>query len=176
MMKSVTEAIRERRSVRRFAAEDVSDATLSKLLEAACLAPSAGNRQPWFFYVVKAPQVREDLAKAAFGQSFLKEAPVDIVVCAEPERSAARYGERGALLYCLQDTAAAVQNILLMADGLGLSTCWVGAFDEKAVSQILEIPLGRRPVAIVPVGYSSLVAPPKPPARRALDEVVKIVD
>jgi nitroreductase len=122
------------------------------------------------------PKVREDLAKAAFGQSFLKEAPVDIVVCVEPERSATRYGERGAELYCFQDTAAAAQNILLMAEGLGLSTCWVGAFDEKAVSQILEIPSGRRPVAIIPVGYSILAAPPKPPARRTLDEVVKIVN
>ncbi|NLJ25652.1 MAG: nitroreductase family protein [Firmicutes bacterium] len=176
MLKSVAEAIRERRSVRRFAAGDIPDTTLSKLLEAACLAPSAGNRQPWFFYVVKDPKVREDLAKAAFGQSFLKEAPVDIVVCVEPERSATRYGERGAELYCFQDTAAAAQNILLMAEGLGLSTCWVGAFDEKAVSQILEIPSGRRPVAIIPVGYSILAAPPKPPARRTLDEVVKIVN
>lgn len=176
MTKSVAEAIRERRSVRHFAAEDIPDATLSKLLEAACLAPSAGNRQPWFFYLVKATKVREDLAKAAFGQSFLKEAPVDIVVCVEPERSAARYGERGAELYCFQDTAAAVQNILLMADGLGLSTCWVGAFDEKAVSQILGIPSGRRPVAIIPVGYSSLKEPPRSPARRTLDEVVKMVD
>ena len=176
MTKNVAEAIRERRSIRRFTGKDLPDGTLSKLLEAACLAPSAGNRQPWFFYVVKAQNIREELAKAAFGQSFLKEAPVDIVVCVEPERSATRYGQRGEKLYCFQDTAAAVQNILLMAEGLGLNTCWVGAFDEKAVSQILEIPSGRRPVAIIPVGYSSLAEPPKPPSRRALEEVVKIVD
>ena len=104
------------------------------------MAPSAGNCQPWFIYVVKNQKVRQELAKAAFNQGFLVEAPVNIVVCAEPKRSFSRYGERGASLYCLQDTAALVQSLLLMAEGLGLSTCWVGAFDEQAVRQVLEIP------------------------------------
>lgn len=176
MTKDVADAIRDRRSVRRFTSEEIPEATLSRLLEAACLAPSAGNRQPWFFYVVRNPGIRQDLAAAAFGQRFLAEAPVVIVACAEPAVSAARYGERGAQLYCLQDTAAAVQNLMLMAEGVGLATCWVGAFDEEAVSKILDIPSGRRPVAMVPVGYSNLAERPKPPARRPLTEVVKMMD
>jgi nitroreductase len=176
MTKDIADAIKDRRSIRRFAPRDIPSATLSRLLEAASMAPSAGNRQPWFFYVVGNADTRQELAKAAFGQSFLVEAPVNIVVCAEPERSSARYGERGANLYCLQDTAAAVQNLLLMAEGLGLATCWVGAFDEKGVCQVLDIPRGRRPVAIIPVGYSNLTKPPHPPARRALTEIVKMVN
>lgn len=176
MTKDIADAIRDRRSIRRFTSREIPGATLSRLLEAACMAPSAGNRQPWFFYVVRNPDIRQDLAKAAFGQSFLAEAPVNIVVCAKPERSSARYGERGAKLYCLQDTAAAVQNLLLMAEGLGLATCWVGAFDEQEVSRALDIPKARRPVAIIPVGYSNLARPPESPARRALTEVAKMVD
>ena len=176
MTKDVADAIRERRSIRRFTSDEIPDATLSRLLEAACLAPSAGNRQPWFFYIVRNADVRQNLAEAAFGQKFLTEAPVVIVICAEPARSGARYGERGAELYCLQDTAAAAQNLMLMAAGLGLATCWVGAFDEEAVSEVLDIPDGFRPVIMVPVGYSNLVEPPKAPARRPLSEVVKVVD
>jgi len=176
MTKDVADAIRERRSIRRFTSDEIPDAALSRLLEAACLAPSAGNRQPWFFYVVKNPDTRQQLAEAAFGQKFLAEAPVVIVICAEPARSAARYGERGANLYCLQDTAAAAMNLMLMAVGLGLATCWIGAFDEEAVRKVLDIPNGLRPVVIVPLGYSNLAEPPKAPARRPLNEVVKIVE
>ncbi len=176
MTKDVADAIRERRSIRRFTSDEIPDATLSRLLEAACLAPSAGNRQPWFFYVVKNRGRRQDLAEAAFGQKFLAEAPVVIVICAEPARSAARYGERGSELYCLQDTAAAAQNLMLMAEGLGLATCWVGAFDEAAVRKVLDMPRGYRPVVMVPVGYSNLAEAPQAPPRRPLAEVVKIVD
>ncbi|NMB24840.1 MAG: nitroreductase family protein [Firmicutes bacterium] len=176
MTKSVIDAIWHRRSIREFTEEPVSDSVLTRLIEAACHAPSAGNRQPWFFYVVKDGKTRRELARAAFGQSFLEKAPVNIVVCAEPERSATRYGKRGAELYCLQDTAAAVQNILLCATGQGLGTCWVGAFDEEAVSEVLDIPLGRRPVAVIPVGYSESIGRSEPPTRRTLDEVIRIVD
>lgn len=176
MTKDIADAIKDRRSIRRFAPRDIPSATLSRLLEAASMAPSAGNRQPWFFYVVGNADTRQELAKAAFGQSFLVEAPVNIVVCAEPERSSERYGERGARLYCLQDTAAAVQNLLLMAEGLGLATCWVGAFDEQRVCQVLDIPKGLRPVAIIPVGYSNLAKSPQPPVRRSLSEIVKMVN
>ena len=70
MPKDVADAIRDRRSVRRFTSEEIPEATLSRLLEAACLAPSAGNRQPWFFYVVRSPGIRQELAAAAFGQRF----------------------------------------------------------------------------------------------------------
>jgi len=147
----VFEAILQRRSIRKFTAEPVSREQLEKLLEAARWAPSAGNLQPWVFVAVTAPETREALAAAAYGQRFVAEAPAVIAVVAAPPDDSP-YGPRGRDLYCLQDTAAAVQNMLLTAHALGLGTCWVGAFDERAAAQVLGLGAGERPVALVPVG------------------------
>ncbi|NLK07997.1 MAG: nitroreductase family protein [Firmicutes bacterium] len=176
MSQAVLDVIKGRRCIREFANEPVSEKLVRGLLDAARYAPSAGNRQAWFFYVVKSQAVKAKLAKAALGQSFLKDAPINIVVCAEPDTSASRYGSRGAELYCLQDTAAAVQNILLSAHGFGLAACWVGAFDENAVKNALDMAQNRRPVAIIPVGYTGLETPPEAPARREIDSISKIVN
>jgi len=166
----VLDAIRGRRSVRAYLSKDVPDATVETLLDCARWAPSAGNLQPWEFVVVRGPERKRGLAEAALGQSFIEEAPVVIVVCASPGRSAIRYGNRGSLLYCLQDTAAAAQNIHLAARALGLATCWVGAFDESSVASVLKLPEGIRPVAIIPVGYPE--EQPSPPSKRRLSETV----
>jgi nitroreductase len=163
-----------RRSIRAFErSENVSDEQVQQLLQAAIAAPSAGNMQPWFFYVVRDLDVRRRLAQAAWGQGFVAEAPVAIVVCAEPERSARRYGDRGRELYCLQDTAAATANILLTAVALGLGACWVGAFDEETAAQALNLPPTQRPVAILPIGYPA-ESPSRRP-RRPLSEVSRTV-
>lgn len=172
MGEGVLEVISRRRSIRRFRPDPIPRETLLCLLEAACQAPSAGNLQPWEFYVVTDPVARKGLSAAA-SQRFVSEAPVVIVVCAVLERSAVHYGDRGSHLYCLQDTAAAIQNILLAATALGLGACWVGAFREDRVSEALGLPAGRRPVALIPVGYP--VAEPLAPPRRAPDEVIKWV-
>ena len=164
------ETVAARCSIRRFTAEPVTDEQVQRLLETAVLAPSAGNRQPWHFVVVRDKATREALAAAAYGQGFVAQAPVVIAVCAEAEQSAARYGDRGAHLYCLQDTAAAATYILLGAAALGLGTCWVGAFDEEYAAEVLNLPARRRPVALIPVGH--LVKQPRRPARRPLVEVV----
>jgi nitroreductase len=163
-----------RRSVRAFArTKNVSNEQIQQLLQAAIAAPSAGNMQPWFFYVVRDLEVRQRLAQAAWGQDFVAEASVAIVVCAEPERSARRYGERGRELYCLQDTAAATENILLTAVALDLAACWVGAFDEAAAAQALHLPPTQRPVAILPIGHPA-ESPSRRP-RRPLSEVSRTV-
>jgi nitroreductase len=147
------QVIDTRQSVRSFDANvDVPPDTVDRLLAAALRAPSAGNRQPWHFYVVRSPATRQGLAAAAWGQSFVAQAPVAIVVCAIPEQSAGRYGQRGRELYCLQDTAAAVEHILLAAVAMGLGGCWVGAFDEAEAAQVLGLPKEQRPVAILPIG------------------------
>lgn len=173
MTKDVIECIKERRSIRRLTGE-VNDATIGRLLEAATLAPSAGNRQPWFFYVVKNREVKEQLVQAAYGQGFLLEAPVVIVVCADPEESAARYGDRGRDLYCLQDTAAAIENLLLAATAYGLGATWVGAFSEERVVMALDMPEGYRPVALIPVGIPA--EEPKPRPRKNLDDLVEVIE
>ena len=166
----IPDIIRERRSVRAFTDQEVSNEEAETLVEAACLAPSAGNLQPWEFVVVWDHGVKNRLAGAAHGQSFVSEAPVVFVVCAVPGRSASGYGSRGRGLYCLQDTAAAVQNLLLTATANGLGSCWIGAFDEGRAAEAVGAPTGVRPVAIVPVGYPAEMPPPRP--RRRLSEVI----
>lgn len=164
------EAIRRRRSIRAFTEEEVSEREIKELLEAAILAPSAGNIQPWSFVVIRDHDTKRKLAEAALNQFFIEKVPVVIVVLADWNRSRRHYGSRGANLYCLQDTAAAVQNMLLAAVALGLGACWVGAFQEEMVSAVLEVPEGFRPVAIVPVGKPA--EKPNPPYKRSLEEIV----
>ena len=149
----VLEAIKGRRSIRAFKNQGVPAEIVEELIDAARWAPSAGNIQPWEFIIVRKPRINRRLVEAALGQMFIEEAPVVIVVCANEERSSQGYGERGKTLYCIQDTAAAMQNIHLTAYSLGLGTCWVGAFREEETRKILKIPRGMRPVAIIPVGY-----------------------
>jgi nitroreductase len=168
----VFEAIKGRRSIREFKPEPVKDEDLQKILDAGRLAPSAGNCQPSELVVVKEPSIKRRLAAAALEQTFIAEAPVVIVVCANIPRTSRRYGRRGQELYCIQDTAAATQNILLAAYSLGYGTCWVGAFDEGAVADVIQVPSGVRPVAITPLGRP--VENPILPKRRSLDEIVHI--
>lgn len=148
----VFEAIKGRRSIRSFVPEPISDADLEKILEAGIAAPSAGNCQPWEFVIVKDPLNKQKLVRAARGQSFLAEAHAVVVICADINRTASRYGERGRNLYCIQDTAAAAQNIHLAAYALGYGTCWVGAFDENAVAEAIKAPPGVRPLIMIPIG------------------------
>lgn len=149
----VFEAIINRRSIRAFKSDPVPEESLDKILEAARWTPSAGNCQARDFVIVRDSEVKRELCEAALGQSFIEEAPIDIVVCANEERSARRYGDRGRELYCLLDAASAVQNVLLAVHALGLGACWIGAFHDGMVAQVLSLPKGVRPVAIIPIGY-----------------------
>jgi len=151
-MKDCIRLLYERRSVRKFRKDNIDDATVIELLESANSAPSAGNLQPRDFIVVRDPEIKADLSRAALNQRFIMQAPVVVVVVANFPRSMNTYGERG-YLYAIQDSSAAIQNLLLAATALGLGTCWVGAFDEERVSKILELPDYTRPMAIIPIGY-----------------------
>lgn len=151
-----------RYSCRRFRPDPVPRPLLEQLLEAARWAPSAGGLEPWRFVVVTAATPRGELAAAALHQAFVAEAPAVVVVCAVPEESARIYGARGRHLYCLQDTAAATQNLLLAATAAGLGSCWVGAFDEGKVRRILQLPPAWWPVALIPLGFPA----EEPPRRR----------
>jgi len=166
----VLEVIKNRRSIRSFKKDPIPEEYLKLILEAGIWAPSAGNLQPWYFVVVRDPEVKKLLSISALNQTFISQAPVVIVVCALPWVSSSRYGKRGEELYCLQDTAAAIQNMLLAAASLGIGSCWVGAFDEEAVRKILGLNSKVRPVAIIPMGYPAKI--PTPPPRRSIKEVV----
>lgn len=158
----VADVIELRRSIRSYQGRDVPDGMLKAVLHAGHMAPSAGNMQGRDFVVVKDRSMLEQISKAALGQRFVAEAPACIVVCANVERSSSRYGKRGEL-YAVQDSAASAMNMMLLAQDLGLGTCWVGAFDEQSVSELLGIPPGVRPVALIPIGYpdESPMVPPR---------------
>ncbi len=166
----VLEAIKERRSIRAYTDEEVSEEDVEQLIEAARWAPSAGNIQPWAFVVVKEVETKQKLFDAALNQTFIQEAPVVIVVCADLILSSRVYGSRGVHLYSIQDTAAATENILLAAQELGLATCWVGAFRENEVAEAVKAPRNLRPVAMVAVG--SAAETPVAPQRRSFNEIV----
>lgn len=164
-----SEVIAKRRSVRHFKSSvEVSEEDIRTLLQAAVTAPTAGNIQPWRFVVVRSQEARERLA-AAMGQRWATAAPVVIVVCFDPRPCAARYGARGEELYAIQDSAAAVANLLLAAVDRGLASCWIGAFDEDAVRESLGVTRPIRPIAVLPIGVSAEGA--AKPSRRPLEEV-----
>jgi nitroreductase len=166
----VLEAIKNRRSIRAYAAEDVLESDVERLIEAARWAPSAGNIQPWAFVVVKDADTKRKLSIAALNQSFIQRASVVIVVCADLVRSSRVYGSRGVNLYSIQDTAAATENILLAAQELGLAVCWVGAFREDEVATAVNAPRNLRPVALVAVGHPA--EKPSAPQKRSINEIV----
>ena len=163
----------KRRSIRSFRKGNIPDDRIWELLKAAIYAPSAGNCQPWHFYVVKDLGMRKRVYEEACRQEFLIDAPVLVIVCIDRNESASRYGERGKILYDIQNTAAAVQNILLSATDMGLGSCWCGDFDERSLQKILQTDSSRIPVAIVAVGYAGFE--PSAPERRPIDEVTTFI-
>lgn len=145
----VMEAIRKRKSVRKYLNRKVEEDKLFAVLEAGRLAPSASNRQEWRFIIVRDQVSKNKLAEAANNQSFIAEASIVIAACAETHEHVMSCGQP---CYPI-DVAIALDHITLAAVELGLGTCWIGAFDEKKVKQILEIPSEVRVVALMPLGY-----------------------
>lgn len=149
------EIFKKRKSTRSYNPEKpIEKEKLEEILEAAHSAPSAGNLKARQILVVTDERTRERLAEAAFGQDFVAEAPVVLVFLALPKVSAQKYGERGRDLYAVQDATIAASFAWLQAVDLGLSGCWVGAFDEERVRNILSLDDKKRPVAILPIGYA----------------------
>lgn len=149
---AVFSVLEGRRSTRNYLDKNVPDELLERMLDAAGCAPSAGNFQPYEFIVVKNADMRKHIAEAC-KQDWMAEAPVHIVACTNM-KIASMYEERGMKLYGIQDTAMAVGNLMLVAEALGLRTCWVGAFGEAQVSILLQCPEYVRPAAIITLGYS----------------------
>jgi nitroreductase len=172
---SILDIIKSRRSVRDFTGQKIPESAITVLIEALRWAPSAGNLQSRKFYFVFKEEIRIKLAQAGFREnlvSFIVRAPLVVVACAD-HRIASHYGDRGRNLYCIQDSAASVQNLLLAAHDLGLGTCWTGAFKEEKVKEILNLPAHLRPVVIVPVGYPANT--PQTPPRISVTEVAEMI-
>ncbi|MFX1484041.1 MAG: nitroreductase family protein, partial [Promethearchaeota archaeon] len=126
MSRDCLNQINSGRSIRRFKSEPIDEEDFLDIVKTGFRAPSAGNRQPWRVVIVKDQKTKNQLSDAAGGQTFIARSPVLFVVCAVPEESAERYGERGSSLYVLQDTAALTLNILQAAQLLGYGACWIG--------------------------------------------------
>ena len=168
----IFESIAKRRSIRQFREGDpVDEATVRKILDAGIAAPSAGNCQCWRFTVVRDRALKHRLAFEAGHQRFIEQAPVAIVVCADLDVAAKTYGDRGSGTYALQETAAAIENMLLAITALGYGSCWVGAFNESVAAEILGLPKHVRPLAILPIGIPAEPAMHTPP-RLKIEEVV----
>jgi len=165
------EVVRRRRSIRAYTDEGIDPSVLDRLLRLVSRAPSAGNLQAYRIVVVRSPDRRSALAAAAEDQRFLAEAPVDLVFFADPDRSAGKYGRRGASLYAIQDATIAATFAVLAAAAEGLATVWVGAFDESAVRTVCGV-TKIRPVAIVALGHGAEDPPESP--RRDLKEMVGV--
>jgi nitroreductase len=163
------DVIKGRRSIRKFKDLAVGKEIIEDLISAARMAPSSGNLQARDFIIVTNEITKHKLTKAALGQSFIEQAPVVIVVAANIERSSRIYKSRGEL-YAIMDASASIENMLLAAHSMGLGACWVGAFDEAQVCELLGIPKKTKPVGIIPLGYPG--EQPSAPPRIVQDRVV----
>lgn len=161
--------IENRRSVRAFKKKPVEEEKIRKILEAANSAPSAGDLQAYEIVLVRDSERKLALAEAALNQDFIAEAPIVLVVCANENRSAIKYGSRGRL-YCINDASIAASYIQLAAVALDLGSCWVGAFNEEEVSKMINAPRSVKPIAIIPIGYPN--EEPRKTPRRSLKDLV----
>ncbi|MFP4136636.1 MAG: nitroreductase family protein [Candidatus Acetothermia bacterium] len=164
--------IKKRSSVRSFTGRSLTEEEIEKLLRAANSAPSAGNLQSYEIVVIKEKGLKEDLAEAAHGQKFIERAPALFAFIQDAERSQNKYGERGQL-YSIQDGTIAATYLQLAAVELGLGSCWVGAFDEEAVKELLDTQ--KKPLTIIPVGHPAKSAGGDS-QRRELDDLVTTLE
>lgn len=174
------EAIRTRRSIRRFLDKPVEEEKLQAILEAVRMAPSWANMQCWRFVVVKDKSTRERISELSYVESFfapkgykvnpskkgLAEAPVVIVACADPSQSGVLWDQH----YYMTDVGIATQNLMLAARGLGLGTVFVGVFDEEKLRSLLNIPSNIRIVGLFPIGYPQ-EEKKEGPSRKPLNEI-----
>jgi len=164
------EVIETRRSIRAYRSDLIPDEVLKRVLNAARIAPSGNNRQPWKFVVVKDPALKQALVPALANQRFVAEAPVIIAACGSNVHQ-----NRGGYmrdLSMLVDVTIAMDHLILAARAEGLGTCWIGAFDNDKVKEVLEIPTEFQVVALTPLGYprGEKFLPVK--SRKALSEII----
>jgi len=143
MQMNVLEAIKKRRSIRRYKPEEIPTEHLQQILEAARLAPSAKNLQPWQFIIVGTRERKRLLAEIASKQMFLADAAVIVVALADPDASPKWFK---------QDVMIALEHMVLTATSLGYGTCWIGAFEEEKVKKLLKVPEKLKVVALLPIG------------------------
>ncbi len=164
----VLDVIRKRKSVRKYKSDPIPEDVLLRVLEAARLAPSAKNLQPWKFIIIKDEKIKEQLVEACLNQRFIAEAPIVIAACGFPDNC---YTKQGRYMKSWSiDVAIALEHLILQAAEEGLGTCWIGAFEEREVKKILGVPENVRVVGLTPLGYPA--QEPKDRGRKKLEEII----
>jgi len=158
--------IQKRQSIRKWHDRPVERTKLNCILEAVNRAPSAGNFQSYEVYVVKSSEKRKALADATWDQNFIADAPVMLVFCSHPTRC----DYPGAETYALEDTSIACTFAMLAATALGLGAVWIGAFDPKAIAEVMKLPHDEIPIALLPIGHSAET--PDRTSRRGIEDFV----
>jgi nitroreductase len=147
------EAIRKRRSIRKYKDQPVEWEKIVNIVDSARFAPTSGNIQNWKLVVIRESPNKKLIVKACHDQQWIVEADTIIAVIGEPEPAARYYGVRGEHLYTIQNATAVIENILLAATDQGLGSCWVAAFDEDLMRRALMLPEEIIPLAVVTIGY-----------------------
>lgn len=161
------ELVNARYSVRAYKPDAVEESKLQQVLEAARLAPTAANRQPFQIIVIRAAGREEELERV-YPRDWFVQAPLVICACGLPAQSWVRQDGKN---YNDVDVAIVMDHLILAAADLGLGTCWIGAFDPDAAREVLGLPDGVEPIAFTPLGYPADTARPK--KRKPLDELVR---
>jgi len=166
------DVIRTRRSIRSYAPNPIPEDVLNKVLEAARLAPSGHNRQPWHLVVVRDEEIKKRLMPACGNQKHVAEAPIVIVACGRKLKfnRGAYMGEMSFLM----DVSIAFTHLILAARAEGLGTCWIGNFNNEQVKEVLKIPQDLNVVAITPLGYPKDVGFAEPGPRKTLQEITSV--
>ena len=166
------EVIRTRRSIRSYKPDPIPEEVLTRVLDAARIAPSGSNRQPWKFIVVKDEELKRRIAKACHSQMFIAEAPVVIVACGYNIHY--NRGEYMGDFSMLVDVSIAFTHLILAARAEGLGTCWIGSFNNEEIKRILGIPEEVNVVAITPLGYPKDEEFREPGPRKPLSEIMSV--
>lgn len=165
----IYELIKKRRSIRSYKPAPVEEEKLTRILEAAGSAPSAANRQPVYFIIIKDEKIKLQLKKA-YDEKWFYTAPVIICVCGVTEKAWKRSDGKN---YADIDAAIAMDHLILAATEEGLATCWIAAFKVSIIKSILKLPPGIEPVAMTPLGYPLEI--PEPTYRKPIEEITKII-
>ena len=162
------ELIRTRYSCRAYRSDPVAEDQLAQVLEAARLAPTADNRQPFRLVVIRTAGREQELQRV-YGKDWFVQAPLVIAACGVPAVNWVR--KQGGKNYNDVDVAIVMDHVILAAADLGLGTCWIAAFDPAAARELLELPEGVEPVAFTPLGHPADA--PRQKTRKKSDELVR---
>ena len=169
-MNNLFDLISSRHSVHAFKNIPIPEDKINAIMDASTRGPSAGNLQSYRIFIVSKMADKQKLVESAHGQEYICEAPLVMIFCAEPKKSSTEYGSRGEELFCIQDATIACTYSQMAAHSLGLASVWIGSFDVKKVSDILNLEKDLIPIAILPVGFSNET--PEITTRRSLEQII----